>query len=227
MRIGIDVGGTNTDAVLMDGRRVVAAVKRATTSDVTGGIVEALEAVLRDGGADAGAIEAVMIGTTHFTNAFVERRVAPAACVRLGLPATQALPPMVDWPDDLRTASGCRWYLAHGGHEFDGRVLSPLDAGELRAIAADLRTHDIRSIAVSAVFSPATPQAEEQAAALLHDELPDATITLSHQIGRIGLLERENAAIVNACLRDLARVTVDGFRAAMAHLGLDVPLYLT
>ena len=77
MRIGIDVGGTNTDAVLMDGRRVVAAVKRATTSDVTGGIVEALEGVLRDGSADASSIEAVMIGTTHFTNAFVERRVAP------------------------------------------------------------------------------------------------------------------------------------------------------
>ena len=227
MRIGVDVGGTNTDAVLMEGRRVVASTKRSTTADVTGGIVEALETVLGDAGVDAGAIEAVMIGTTHFTNAVVERRIAPAACVRLGLPATEALPPMVDWPDDLRDVSGCRWYLAHGGNEFDGRELSPLDEAELCAIAADLRAHDIRSIAVSAVFSPVTPDAEERAAAVLQQELPEATMTLSHEIGRIGLLERENAAIVNACLRDLARTTVNGFRMALEHLGLDSPLYLT
>src|SRR5438128_2051596 len=135
MRIGVDVGGTNTDAVLMDGRTVAAAVKRHTTTDVTDGIVAALDALLHEAGVDIVAIEAVMIGTTHFTNAFVERRIAPAACVRLGLPATEALPPMVDWPDDLRAASGCRWYLAHGGHEFDGRVLSLVDEAELRAIA--------------------------------------------------------------------------------------------
>ncbi len=209
----------------MDGRRVVAASKRPTTADVTGGIVAALEAVL--GGVKAREIEAVMIGTTHFTNAFVERRIAPAACVRLGLPATEALPPMSDWPDDLRAASGCRWYMAHGGNEFDGREISPLDEAELRSIAADLRAHAIRSIAVSAVFSPATPAAEQRAAAVLQQEIPDAAITLSHEIGRIGLLERENAAIVNACLRDLAHATVNGFRAALAHLGLTVPLYLT
>ena len=52
-------------------------------------------------------IEAVMIGTTHFTNAVVEaRRLLEVASVRLGLPATLALPPMVDWPDRLAGA-GC------------------------------------------------------------------------------------------------------------------------
>ena len=53
MRVGIDVGGTNTDAALLDGRAVLATAKRPTTADVTGGIVAALEAVLAarpDGG---------------------------------------------------------------------------------------------------------------------------------------------------------------------------------
>ena len=48
-----------------------------------------------------------MIGTTHFTNAVVQRRdLAPTAAVRLGLPATASLPPMVDWPEDLKLAIG-------------------------------------------------------------------------------------------------------------------------
>src|SRR5207248_7117921 len=82
-RIGIDVGGTNTDAVLLDGERVVAAVKTPTTADVTGGVTRALAELLatepsrisnrppteRAGLADpATTISAVMIGTTHFTN---------------------------------------------------------------------------------------------------------------------------------------------------------------
>ncbi len=81
-----------------------------------------------------------MIGTTHFTNAVVQRRdLAPTAAVRLGLPATASLPPMVDWPDDLKAAIGGHYYLAHGGHEFDGREISALDEKELLGIADDIR----------------------------------------------------------------------------------------
>jgi N-methylhydantoinase A/oxoprolinase/acetone carboxylase beta subunit len=52
-------------------------------------------------------------------------------------------------------------------------------------------------------------------------------VTLSSDIGRVGLLERENAAILNACLRPLARETVAAFRAAIADLGIAAPLYIT
>ena len=105
MRIGIDVGGTNTDAVLVDGRDVLAEAKTPTTPDVTGGILAALRALVESSGVAVSRVQAVMIGTTHFTNAVVEaKRLMPTACVRLGLPATQALPPMVDWPERLREA---------------------------------------------------------------------------------------------------------------------------
>lgn len=78
MRIGIDVGGTNTDAVLMDGDTLLGAVKSATTSDVTSGIVTALDALQREHAFAPADVQAVMIGTTHFINALVEAtRLAP------------------------------------------------------------------------------------------------------------------------------------------------------
>ena len=124
IRIGIYVGGTNTDAVVVDGRRVVAGVKRPTSEDIVSGIVGALAAVLAEAQISPDAVDAVMIGTTHFTNAVVERKsLAPTAAIRLGLPATASLPPMVDWPDDLRAMLGDHVWLAHGGNEFDGRPI--------------------------------------------------------------------------------------------------------
>jgi N-methylhydantoinase A/oxoprolinase/acetone carboxylase beta subunit len=228
MRIGIDVGGTHTDAVVMDGRDVRAEVKTPTTADVTGGIVEVLRRLLGDGGADPAAVEAVMIGTTHFTNAVVEaRRLVPTACVRLGLPATRALAPMVDWPERLRRALGGHVYLCHGGHEFDGRPISPLDRAELRRLASEIRAREIASIAISSVFSPVNAEFELQAAELFADEVPGAAISVSHEIGRIGLLERENATIMNACLRPLAVEIVGAFRSALAGFDVTAPVYLS
>src|SRR5205809_6152533 len=148
-RIGIDVGGTNTDAVLMDGERVLGEVQPPTTTDATSGIVTALRQLVADSHVEPASVMAVMIGTTHFTNAVVEaKRLMPTAAVRLGLPATQALPPMVDWPDRLRQALGNHAFLVHGGHEFDGREISPLDPDELRRVAGEIGARGIRSVAI-------------------------------------------------------------------------------
>ncbi len=228
IRIGIDVGGTNTDAVLMDGLTVIAKIKTPTTEDVTGGITTALRHILESSGTATDDVAGMMIGTTHFTNAVVERRrLQPTACVRLGLPATAALPPMVDWPDELRDALGGHTYLCHGGHEFDGREISPLDPEEIRRAAEDIAAKGITAVAVSAVFSPVNPAMEERAAEIIAATIPGVSVTRSSEIGRISLLERENAAILNACLRNLARITIDGFRRAIEDLGIAAPLYLT
>jgi N-methylhydantoinase A/oxoprolinase/acetone carboxylase beta subunit len=228
MRIGIDVGGTNTDAVLMDGARVLAEVKTATTEDVTGGILSALGGLVARGGTDAGDVQAVMIGTTHFTNAFVEgKRLVPTAAVRLGLPATRSLPPLVDWPERLRAAFECGVYVCHGGHEFDGRHIATLDRDELRRAAEDIARRGLRSIAVSAVFSPVNAEFELEAADVLAAELPDLPISLSHELGRIGLLERENATIMNASLRGLATRIVGAFTSALDDFGIVAPIYLS
>jgi len=228
MRIGVDVGGTNTDAVLMDGMRVVSWYKTPTTPDVSSGIISALEHLLQESQVPNDRILGVMIGTTHFTNAVVERkRLIPVAAVRLGLPATESLPPMVDWPADLRDTLGNHTYLVHGGHEFDGREIAPLGEKELIDVAADIRSKGLRSVAISSVFSPVNSGMEERAAQILGEEVPDLFVTLSHEIGRIGLLERENAAIMNACLGDLAVRIVRSFRDALRRLQIDAPFYIS
>lgn len=228
LRIGIDVGGTNTDAVLMEGTTVRAKLKTPTTADVTSGITTALRHVLTASSIPPSAIAGVMIGTTHFTNAVIERRhLAPTAAIRLGLPAGESLPPMVDWPDDLAAVVGGYVTMAHGGNEFDGRPITPLDAGELKRIAHDVAAHGIPVLALTSIFSPVNPETEERAAAIMREEAPELDITCSHEIGQIGLLERENAAILNACLRPLARRTVDAFQAAIAGFGIAATLYLT
>jgi N-methylhydantoinase A/oxoprolinase/acetone carboxylase beta subunit len=228
MRIGVDVGGTNTDAVLMDGSNVVGWHKTPTTPDVTAGITTAIRTVLQETEVPARQVKAVMIGTTHFTNAVVERkRLMETAAVRLGLPATECLPPMVDWPADLRETLGNHAYLVHGGHEFDGREISPLDEQEVQDVAKDIKSKGIRAVAISAVFSPVNGWFEERAAEILRDEIPDVSISLSHEIGRMGLLERENAAILNACLGDLAKNIVQSFRKGLKEMEIDAPFYLS
>ena len=229
MHIGIDVGGTNTDAVLMEGTQVLAAVKESTSEDVTSGIVSAIEQIRAQHDFEGATIQAVMIGTTHFINGLVEaRRLAPTAALRLGLPATRALPPFVDWPAGLRAAISGRAYLAHGGYEFDGRPISPIDHDELKRHAADMVAHGIRSVAISSVFSPVNHDLEVEAAAVVSAELgPDVAISLSHEIGRIGLLERENATIINAALREMAVSIVDGLTAAVRAHGIGAPIFLS
>ncbi|HYH11493.1 MAG TPA: hydantoinase/oxoprolinase family protein [Thermomicrobiales bacterium] len=228
MRIGIDVGGTNTDAVLMHDTTVHATCKTPTTADVTSGIVTAVSAILETAGADPTGISGVMIGTTHFTNAVIERRhLAQTAIIRLALPAAESIPPMMDWPSDIRDAIGNHAYMVHGGNEFDGREIHSLVPAELEQVAQRIGAAGIRDIAISAAFAPVSPAMEDRAAAILAALLPDASITRSHEVGQLGLLERENAAILNAALRPLARRTVAAFRDAIAGMSIDAPLYLT
>jgi len=88
-RIGIDVGGTNTDAVLIEDGAVLRSVKAPTTEDVTGGILDALGRLAATGVLAAGGVDAVMIGTTHFVNAVIQRRnLSRVAALRICLPAS-------------------------------------------------------------------------------------------------------------------------------------------
>ncbi|GAC1318579.1 MAG: hydantoinase/oxoprolinase family protein [Chloroflexota bacterium] len=228
LRIGVDVGGTNTDAVVMGGGHLRAWAKTPTTQDVTSGIVASVREALQRADTPRQGIQAVMIGTTHFTNAVVERRrLASTAVVRLGLPATASVPPLADWPNDLCKAIRGRGFLAHGGYEFDGRGISDLQVEEIQDIAREIGRHGATAVAVCAVFSPVRADQEERAAALLSEILPEVRISLSHEIGRLGLLERENACILNASLSDLAANTVSAMEHACAELGIRAPLYLS
>ena len=227
MFIGVDVGGTNTDAVLMDGTRLAGAVKVPTTADVTSGIIDSLTKLLERLPTDR-QVDAVMVGTTHFTNALLEQRnLLPTAVVRLSLPATQLLPPLVDWPDGLKDAIGGKTYMTPGGHEFDGREISPLDRAAIRDAVRDMRREGIRAVALCGVFSPVNNAHELEAEAIIREEAPELRVCMSHENGRMGLLERENAAALNACLGDMASLTIEAIQQALESLGVAAPLYMS
>lgn len=228
LRIGIDVGGTHTDAVLIDGTRVRASVKAATTADIESGVIDALQRLLAVDGFAASAVRAVMIGTTQFTNAVVERReLTPSAIVRIALPTGRMVPPKIDWPTDLAAALGDHVFMIHGGRLFDGRPLAPARDDEADAVIDTIAARGLDCVAVASVFAPIDAEPEHAFAARLRERLPHVRVVLSSEFGRIGLLERENAALLNAALLPFADRVVDGFERALAARGLDCPLFIS
>ena len=226
--IGIDVGGTNTDAVLIESQEVAASVKTTTTEDVTSGVVTALLALVETSPGLLRSVDAVMIGTTHFTNAVVERRhLSRVAAVRIGLPASSSLPPFVDWPEDLAELVRGEVFPIEGGHEYDGRPIVPFDERGMREAARRIRESGLRSVGVASVFSPLSPDCEERARQILEEECEGVDVTLSKDVGRIGLLGRENATLLNAAIIELARRTTRAFVEALKKSGIEAPLYLT
>ena len=228
MRIGIDVGGTHTDAVILNGDDVIAATKALTSADVVSGITNALDTLLNDGAVKQSQIETVMIGTTQFTNAIIERReLAPVAAVRICLPSGRGLPPMVDWPEDIATAIGRQHYLLKGGYLYDGWPVADMDDAEVDAMIADLVVSGVKNIAIASAFSPMNADPEKYVAKKILRAIPDAKVTLSHNFGRLGLMERENAAILNTTLLPFAEKVISSFLKALTNRGLTCPVYIS
>lgn len=228
LRIGVDVGGTNTDAVAVSGNSVLAHVKRPTTSDLLSGMLSSLESLLSIGEIEAGRVEAVMIGTTHFTNAIVEAsELAPVGVLRISGLATRAVPPMLDWPERIRSVVDGGVHYLTGGHEYDGRPMGVLDPEEISSAARKMADAGVNAVALSSVFSPVNDEHERSVADLLAGLLPGAVISRSNEIGRIGFVERENATILNSSLRPLADRIVAAFERAIVDLGIEAELFLT
>ena len=225
-RIGIDVGGTNTDAVVLDDElRVLAAIKTPTTPNPADGVELAIDKVLDASGIDPHQVGHAMLGTTHCTNAIVERRnLSRVGVVRLGLPATTAVPPMEGWPADLAAAIGPHRYVLDGGYEIDGRAIRNIDPVQLREACAEMRGH-VDSVAVIGVFAPMDNRQEIEAAAIIDAEL-GVPVTQSADLGSIGLLERENAAILNAALVRTLGDMLEGFRSSLTRRGITAEIYL-
>ena len=282
--VGVDVGGTNTDAAVLfspasgadptalrdqlqrwaaalagsgraeeaeelaarlgegtGGRGLVLGwTKRPTSGDVTAGVQDALRSVLGDVWSPAD-VDAVLVGTTHFVNAIVQRSadLSPVAVLRLCGAASHALPPFVSLPHDLATLIGTprgHFHLAQGGLEIDGeQEIAALDEAEIRGFAGTCIDKGLHVIVVCGVFSPVSAQQELAAVQIVQGELErrlgkatarSFAVTPSHEVAHMGLLERESAAILNACVQPLAQRTVRALRHAMGELELTCPLFL-
>lgn len=226
-RLGIDVGGTHTDAVILDkDNTIIATTKSPTTNDVATGINEALKKVVNDSGIAREKIKYAMLGTTHCTNAIVERkRLNKIAIIRIGAPATLAVKPLVGVAQDLSESLGKYTFIVRGGHEFDGREIVDLDEEHLYEIAEQVKGK-VDSIAITSVFSPVSQAHENKAYDIMRKILgEEISISISSEIGSVGLLERENATILNAAVIDVAKTAADGFVKALHNEGIQAKVF--
>lgn len=226
-RLGVDVGGTHTDVVVLDERdQVVCWHKTPTTPQPFDGIHAAIGAVLEQ--VDSTAIVRIVLGTTQTLNAILARRhLSRVGVLRLAAPATLAVEPLAGWPDDLRTAVAGPVAIVRGGHDFDGTQFEPLDEQAVADFAARCRG-SADAVAVTGMSSPANAAHERRAAQLLRNGLgAQFPVTLSHDVGNLGLLERENSAVLNAALSGVARQVISGLDAAVAAHSLRARAFLT
>ncbi|KAI1779853.1 DUF917-domain-containing protein [Hypoxylon cercidicola] len=239
LRIGVDVGGTNTDGVVLDPLRasepdkgILAWHKAPTTTNPSLGINDAITTMFQTAGIRPDQIASVTIGTTHFVNAVVERdaaRLSRVAVLRLCGPFSKHAPPCIDWPADMRELVLGHYALLKGGLEVDGSLISDIDEAEIRAQCAVIREKGIRSVVVNGVFSPidTVEHQEERAAAIVRAEIPGCDVVCSKEVANLGFLERENAAILNASILAFARKTIRSFQEPIKRLGLDCPVFIT
>ncbi len=234
MLLGVDVGGTFTDAVLFDGRDLHTAKATTTQDDQSRGVLAAVERVLERADADPGAIEAFAHGMTVGTNALLEERGARTALI-----ATEGFTDLIEVarqdrphlyrlcapkptplvPPELRLAA--RERIAVDG------VVEPLTEDELDRLTYEVRRSGVDSVAVCLLFSYLDPAHERAIAERLRAALPDLHVSPSHEVlPQFREYERCSTTVIDAYLSPLLGRYLGRLEAAAASHGLPAPLVM-
>ncbi len=235
MLLGVDVGGTFTDAVVYDGRALHTAKAPTTPEDQSRGVLEAVEAALERAGAGAGEIDAFAHGMTVGTNALLTEGGAVTALVatagftdlleigrqnrphlyRLCAPKAS---PLVD--DERRIAAAERVGS-------DGTVVEALDEAEVERIVAAARASGAEAIAVCLLFSYLEPAHERALAERLRAELPGVHVSVSHEVlARFREYERCSTTVIDAYLSPLLGRYLGRLAEAASERGLPQPVVM-
>lgn len=235
--IGIDVGGTNTDGVLLDpngfsgdNRGVISHHKSITTADISTGIQNTIEALFEGSNHSKDEVLAVTIGTTHFINAVIERdraRLEPVAVLRLCGPYSRGTGPFSNFPQGLTDILKCYIGYLDGGYHVDGNEIRSLDNLDILEHAQKIKELGINSVAITGIFSAINKSQEQEVADLIRSVNPDANIVMSHEVSGLGYLNRENAAILNASIMSFAAKILRSFTYSVKQLLLHCPILLT
>ncbi|CEP22537.1 hyuA [Cyberlindnera jadinii] len=235
--IGVDVGGTNTDSVLLDptratvGESVISWSKQVTSASAAEAIEQSVEALFQSQTSVVKTdVLSVTIGTTHFINAVVERdcsKLARVAVLRLCGPYSHSVPPFTDFPRDL--ADVIKGYVGYlkGGYHVGGEQIERLDESEVVEHARRIRDLGLKAIVVTGVFSPVFSQQEQAVASLLTEELGDVSVVVSHELSGVGYLERENLSILNASVKRYSTRMIRAFAKAVRETQIEAPILLT
>ena len=233
--LGIDVGGTFTDAVLIGGKtgRIETAKVASTPADPAVGFMEALERVLAKGDTGPESISHLVHGTTVATNSLIEGRIPRTAFVttegfgdmleiaRQVRPSLydvhfEKLPPLV--PRDL-----C--YEVPERLDAKGGVLRPLDEDAVRGISRSLRERGVRSVAVCLLHGYANPAHETRVAEVLREEDPDLLISLSSRVcPEFREYFRASTCVINACIVPVVGRYLAGIEEGLDRAGVGAEL---
>ncbi|MET0133683.1 MAG: hypothetical protein ABW215_08825, partial [Kibdelosporangium sp.] len=228
--VALPTGNRAAAAVLASDGRVVAAVEQAVAGDDAAEIMDAVLAEARRLGVLPEQIGHVMFAVTDatvLTDLAAQNglwrgwpgRLTRVAAVRLGA-GTTAVPPLALWPDELRDRVAAAATCLSGGAMLDGSDYEPLDIEGLLAFARRI-AGTVGTIAITGVFSSVTPRHELAAAEVLRAELGSGIVfLLSHEFGGLGLIERENATVLQAALTVPTAEEAGKLLAAVVRRGL-------
>ena len=219
--LGIDTGGTYTDAVLYDEQsgRVVAAAKALTTRhDLAIGIHGAARSVLEGSGVDPATIALVSLSTTLATNALVEGQGGRVGLVLIGF--DEAAASRAGIVDALRGAPCIR---IGGGHDAAGRACGTLDLDTLDRAITDL-DDPVAAFAVAGMFSVRNPEHEIAARDLLR-ERTGLPVTCGHELSsRLDGPRRAMTCVLNARLVPIIQRLLDAADRSFDALGVSAPM---
>jgi N-methylhydantoinase A/oxoprolinase/acetone carboxylase beta subunit len=220
--LGLDTGGTYTDAVLLEGGRTVVASAKALTTreDLAVGLGEAIRAILPrlPAGHTRADVRLVSVSTTLATNAVVERRFNPVAAILIGFDAAMAERTGLTVSRDESPVVCVR-----GGHAATGEELVPLDEEQLRAAVLAV-TAKVEAFAVASLFSVRNPAHELRARAVIR-EMTAKPVTCAHELSsKLDAPRRALTAALNARLTPQIRHLVEAVQSVLAQESIAAPL---
>ena len=212
MILGIDVGGTHTDAVLVENFQLIKKTKVPTNQ---AGIVSSLVEASKELISGAGNIQRIVISTTLSTNAIVQNKTNRVAMVLLTGPGLA--PGSLDMNKDTFFVQG---YVNHRGIP-----VKEVDQREMEIVSNDISTKGIRHVGVVGKFSSRNPRQELDAAKILQD--PSRHISLGHKLsGQLNFPRRIATTYLNAAIHDIYKDFVEDVRKFAARIGPEIPVYV-
>ena len=155
LKMGVDVGYTNTDAVVVDSAgRLTHKAKVPTGHSAPEGIAAAMGALV-DAGAPMEAVRHVMVGSAFAVDAVNQRRdLRRVAVLRIGAPSTTGYPPFSGWPLDAAACIDAGYAIVRGGFRIDGEPSAPLDVEAVKRFCSEVAVR-AETIAISCTFASA------------------------------------------------------------------------
>lgn len=218
--LGIDVGGTHTDVVLINSHHhIIASAKVLTTSPPDKGIADGITQVLSS--VNSSSIQHIHIGTTHALNALLNiDSLLPVGVLRIAGQKAN-IPAGMRWNAKLREAVVCGLETIGGGFECHGEPISSFCTKELHSSVLRLLEKGAKGFAIISCFGSLFPEHEIAAYQYLREMVGQKIpITVSSSIGSIGFLERENATILNTALHQVIGQSFSSIELVTKQLGI-------